>query len=250
MLTEERHQIILGLLQENKVVKLQEFVDATNSSESTIRRDLSQLELQKKLKRVHGGASLLNQKGIELSIAEKSTKNLQEKEQIAKYAASLIQDGDCIYLDAGTTAFHMIPYIDANDIKVVTNGITHLEALLGKGIETYLIGGYLKQKTKALIGRGAMEGISQYRFDKSFIGVNGVHLEYGYTTPDPEEALIKKKAIDLSQESYILGDHTKLHEVTFSKIASIKESTIITDETDTEILADFKQLTTIKVVTS
>lgn len=248
MLTPERHRIILELLAENEVVKLQDFVDATSSSESTIRRDLIQLENEKKLKRVHGGASLLSQKGEELSILEKSTKNLVEKEAVAKYAASLIRDNDCIFLDAGTTAFMMIPHIKASGVKVVTNGLTHLEALLEHDVSTYLIGGYIKKKTRALIGRGAVEGLEQYRFDKCFIGVNGIHNEYGFTTPDPEEAAVKKQAMNLSQETFILGDHTKFNEVTFSKFAELNQATIITNPIDLEMLVEFKQKT--KVVTT
>ncbi len=250
MLTPERHQIILDLLKDRGVVKLHELVEATSSSESTIRRDLSQLEDEKKLKRVHGGASLLAQKGEELSITEKATKNLKEKDKIAQYAASLIRDGDCIYLDAGTTAFQMIPHITAKEIKVVTNGLTHLEELLERGIDTYITGGYIKQKTRALIGKGALEGVKQYRFDKCFIGVNAIHTEYGFTTPDPEEAMVKLNAMDLSQETFILGDRTKLNEVTFAKVADLKQGTIITDETDDEILAPYIEKTTIKVVTT
>ncbi|OIJ13865.1 DeoR family transcriptional regulator [Anaerobacillus arseniciselenatis] len=250
MLTPERHQIILDLLKDRGVVKLHELVEATSSSESTIRRDLSQLENEKKLKRVHGGASLLAQKGEELSITEKAAKNLKEKDKIAQYAASLIRDGDCIYLDAGTTAFQMIPHIKAKEIKVVTNGLTHLEELLERGIDTYITGGYIKQKTRALIGKGALEGVKQYRFDKCFIGVNAIHTEYGFTTPDPEEAMVKLNAMNLSQETFVLGDRTKLNEVTFAKIADLKEGTIITDETDEEILAPYIEKTTIKVVTT
>ena len=249
MLTPERHRIILELLKEKEVVKLQEFVEATNTSESTVRRDLSQLEDEKKLKRVHGGASLLIQKGEEPSIFEKSTKYLLEKDQIAKYAAELIADHDCIYLDAGTTTFRMIPYITAQDIKVVTNGLNHLEALMEKNIETFIIGGYIKQKTKACIGSAAKFALNQYRFDKSFIGTNGVHSVYGYTTPDPEEAEIKRQAIFLSQESYVLADHSKLHEVAFSKIEELDKAVIITDEVEDEQLSDIKDKTTVKVVT-
>lgn len=250
MLTPERHQIILELLKEKGVAKLNELVEATSASESTIRRDLSQLEDENKLKRVHGGASLLHQKGEELSVVEKVTKNRQEKERIAQYAASLIKDGDCIYIDAGTTTLPMIAYITAKDIKIVTNGLTHLEELLEKNITTYLTGGLIKQKTRALIGSGAVQGIQQYRFDKCFIGVNGIHPDCGFTTPDPEEALVKKTAITFAQETFFLGDRTKLNEVTFSKIADLKEGVIITDETDEEILTSYGNKTTIKVVTA
>ncbi|MBU8907902.1 DeoR/GlpR family DNA-binding transcription regulator [Desertibacillus haloalkaliphilus] len=248
MLTPERHRKILERLQESEIVKIHELVEATASSESTIRRDLSQLEKEKKLKRVHGGASLLEQKGVELSISEKSTKNLKEKEKVARYTASLIRDGDCIFLDAGTTTFQMIPFIEAKEVKVVTNGLTHIEALLEQNIDTYLLGGAIKPKTRALIGQGAIAGLNQYRFDKCFIGVNGVHLDYGYSTPDPEEAMIKKNALYLSQVGYMLCDHSKFHEVTFSKIADLKDAVIVTDA-DEELIAEFKEETTVKVVT-
>ncbi|MBM7661493.1 DeoR family fructose operon transcriptional repressor [Bacillus mesophilus] len=248
MLTAERYRIILEMIAEREVVKLHELVEATQSSESTIRRDLSQLELNHKLKRVHGGAALLHQKGEELSITEKSTKNLSEKEEIGKFAAGLIRNGDCIYLDAGTTVFQMIRFIQAKDIKVVTNGLTHLEALLEQNIDTFLIGGHIKQKTRALIGSGAFQALKQFRFDKTFIGVNGIHPQFGYTTPDPEEALIKSKALQLGQEAYVLADHTKFHEVTFAKVADINEACIITNVIESEILAEYKEKTRIEVV--
>ncbi|HWO76664.1 MAG TPA: DeoR/GlpR family DNA-binding transcription regulator [Bacillus sp. (in: firmicutes)] len=249
MLTEERHRIILELLETKKIVRIQELVEVLSSSESTIRRDLSQLERKKKLKRVHGGASLLNQKKEELSIDEKLTKNLEEKDRIAKYAATLIKDGDCIYLDAGTTINQMIPYISAHDLTVVTNGLTHLEQLLAKNINTYLVGGCIKQKTRALIGHGAIDSLNKYRFDKIFLGVNGIHVDYGYTTPDPEEAAVKATAINLGQNVFVLADHTKFHEVTFSKVADLEEATIITNETDPETIEEFRKKTNIEVVT-
>ncbi|MBB5325463.1 DeoR family fructose operon transcriptional repressor [Anoxybacillus tepidamans] len=248
MLTEERHRLILDLLAEKKVVKLQELVEATSSSESTIRRDLSQLEKEKKLRRVHGGAALLHQKREELSVLEKSTKNIQEKRMIAQYAARFVQNGDCIYLDAGTTTLEMIPYLNAKDIVVVTNGVTHLEALLEKDIPTYLLGGFIKKKTKALIGRGALNSLENYSFDKCFIGVNGIHLEYGYTTPDPEEAMVKSLAIKLSRQAYVLADHSKMNESTFAKIADLQDATIITDELDNELLELYEAKTAIEVV--
>ncbi|MFZ3590057.1 DeoR/GlpR family DNA-binding transcription regulator [Bacillus sp. DJP31] len=250
MLTPERHRIIVELVETRKIVKIQELVDATDSSESTIRRDLSQLEHKNKLKRVHGGASLLRQKSEELSITVKATKYLEEKKTIAKYAASLIRNGDCIFLDAGTTVFQMIQFIEAKEIKVVTNGLTHLDSLLQQNIDTYLIGGYIKQKTKALIGPGAVEGMSQYRFDKSFIGVNGIHLQHGFTTPDHEEAKIKSLAIHLAQETFVLADDSKFHEVTFANVASLDQALIITNGIDHEIIAEFKEKTTIEVVTT
>src|SRR4051794_12906122 len=197
MLEPERHQMILEALRIKNTVKLQELVELTNSSESTIRRDLTQLEEGKFLKRVHGGAARLQGKLQEPSMTEKSSKNLQAKREIAQYAGSLVEEGDCIYLDAGSTIFEMIPFLPSS-IVVVTNGLMHANELLDRNIKTFLLGGYIKPTTKAMVGRGALESLEQYRFDKCFMGVNGIHTQLGYTTPDQEEAMIKQQAINLS----------------------------------------------------
>ncbi|MBK0006550.1 MULTISPECIES: DeoR/GlpR family DNA-binding transcription regulator [Priestia] len=250
MLTPERHQLILKLLKEKELVKVQEFIEVTGASESTIRRDLSQLEEEQMLKRVHGGASLIRSKRIELSVIEKSAKNVQDKRNIAEYAASIINEGDCIFLDAGTTTYEMIPFLKQKDVVVVTNGLMHLNPMLEQGITLYLIGGSVKHKTGALIGNGALLSLEQYRFDKCFMGANGIHHQYGYTTPDPEEALIKQTAMKLSRESYILSDSTKFFETSFAKVADLHEAKIITNDVPSDVLIQYANKTDIKVVKS
>ncbi|WP_187168503.1 DeoR/GlpR family DNA-binding transcription regulator, partial [Enterococcus faecium] len=108
MLTPERHQLIIDQIEKHDVVKIQELINLTNASESTIRRDLSTLEERGFLKRVHGGAAKLSDIRLEPDMLEKSSKNLHDKLKIAEKAASLLEEGDCIYLDAGTTTLHMI----------------------------------------------------------------------------------------------------------------------------------------------
>ncbi|MEH7384642.1 DeoR/GlpR family DNA-binding transcription regulator [Bacillus sp. JJ1521] len=251
MLTPERHQFILSLLKEQGVVKLQELVERTNSSESTIRRDLVQLENENKLRRVHGGASLVQGSRMEPTYIEKTDKNLKEKRAIAKYASQVIHDGDSIYLDAGTTTLQMIPFLNQEGLTVVTNGVNLIEPLLEKGIATYLIGGIVKPQTKALIGSRALSSLNLYRFDKCFLGVNGIDMKYGFTTPDPEEALIKQTALSLSKEAFVLADHSKFNEVSFSKISSLTDAILITDDglTNNEFKS-YQQHINIKVVTT
>jgi len=248
MLTPERHQIILNVLNEKQTVKIQELVEATSSSESTIRRDLSQLEDEHLLRRVHGGASILHQASEEPSIVEKSTKNLQGKQQIAKYAASLVREGDCIFLDAGTTTLEMIPYLKDKSITIVTNGLNHLQALSEHHITTYVTGGYIKHKTGALIGNAAQLSLEGYYFDLAFIGTNGVDLASGYTTPDPEEAGLKRTALQQAQNAYILADGSKFNEITFTKIADVEEANIITDETGSTAVEFYQEKTMVEVV--
>ncbi|QTN01545.1 DeoR family transcriptional regulator [Sediminibacillus dalangtanensis] len=248
MLTPERHQLIVQQIAKHGTVAIQDLIKLTAASESTIRRDLSELENQNKLVRVHGGAASRQTISQELSIPEKTTKNLQEKKRIAAEAALLVEPDEYIYLDAGTTTFEMIPHLKNKNITVVTNGLTHLDALSAQQITTYLTGGLVKHKTRALIGRGAQIGLQSYRFDKCFIGVNGIDLAYGLTTPDPEEALIKQQALQSAQQCFVLADYTKFGQVSFSKIADLEEVFLITNKMKEDVLSPYQDKTNIKVV--
>lgn len=250
LLTSERQQYIIEKINQNGFIKIQELVKELHTSESTIRRDLSQLEDMSVLKRVHGGAELVKKRSIEPTILEKSTSRTSEKEAIAKEAASMIDDGDCIYLDAGTTTLAMIPFIQNKPVTVVTNGIMQAAVLQESNIITYLIGGRIKKSTNAIIGSQAINNINNYRFDKVFLGINGIHPDWGFSTPDPEEAILKRSAIDLSKEAFILADFSKFDETSFARVAELNQATIITSGMDSAKLAKYKMNTKIKVVKS
>lgn len=230
MLTIERHDMILGLLSTHEVVSLQLLMDETNSSESTIRRDLSTLEKDGKLIRIHGGAKRAVEKHRDVALAIKTTKFVAEKNEIAKRAAAIVQDNDCIYLDAGSTTLAMIPYLHQQHLTVVTNGLTHVSPLVEKGIEVYMIGGYVKSSTYAHVGVQARTMLDSFSFDKAFMGANGVDIEHGLTTPDIEEASIKTAAIRKSRNSYFLVDDSKFNETTFAKICDLEEVQLITNK--------------------
>mgnify|MGYP001105571864 CR=1 FL=1 len=251
MLTPERQQFIIDMVKRLGIVKLRDIVEATNTSESTIRRDLVELESLNLLKRVHGGAASINSKTAELSMTEKTSKNVQNKKLIASLAVTQIKEGDCIYIDAGSTTFEMIPLLRGLNVTVVTNGLMHVEALFENEVTAYLIGGKMKGHTKALIGNMASESLRNFRFDMCFIGTNGIHPKYGYTTPDPEEAFVKKTAIANSEKVFILADYSKFGETSFAKIGDIEEAIIITDEIDKELTKQYEEKTSvIKVVKS
>ncbi|MCA1011165.1 DeoR/GlpR family DNA-binding transcription regulator [Halobacillus halophilus] len=249
MLTPERHQIILETVKKYHTAKIKDLVQSTGASESTIRRDLDQLEHEGLLRRVHGGASLRASASDEPSMGEKITKYHKEKNAIASYAASLVRDGDCIFLDAGSTTYEMISYLYGKDITVVTNGLDQLDKLTEYQIKTYVVGGYVKHRTRAVIGTVAMQNLQQYRFDQCFMGTNGISLRGGFSTPDPEEAAIKSTALSLSQERYILADHSKFEEISFGKFANLDEAYILTNY-EGLYLNDYKEKTNIKVVTT
>lgn len=250
MITAERHHIILDMLTRNGVVDLQNLVQRTKSSESTIRRDLALLEEQGLLKRIHGGATLPYSKIDEPNMQDKSSKNLHDKQLIAEAAANMIREGDCIYLDAGTTVSEMIPFLTNKNIVIVTNGVMHVDALTAANITTYLIGGRIKANTKAIVGSVAQENLKQYRFDKCFLGMNGVDIKFGFTTPDPEEAVLKKIAMELAEETFVLADKSKFTETFFAKVAEIEKAGIITTNLDNEVMKEYFDKTNMKVVTS
>ena len=247
MLTDERYNIILSLLEKQHVAKLAELVQATGASESTIRRDLSVLEDEKKLKRIHGGASLLNSKSNEPTMIEKKNRFADEKHQIGQTAASFIENGDCIFVDAGTTTEAMIPFIGTKDVIIVTNGSNIIQESLRHGFQTYVTGGYVKSGTNAFVGKLAVEALSQFRFDKSFIGANGVDIAFGYSTPDPEEAQVKKMAISQSSKAFILADGSKFHETSFAKFAEIRAAKLITTGGDASFIEQIMQSTEVEV---
>jgi DeoR family fructose operon transcriptional repressor len=229
MLAEERQQIIMRQLEDSRVVKLQDLVRSLNASESTVRRDLQELEEHHLLRRIHGGASLLQRRSDEPDMETKTSKNIQQKKAIAKMAAGMIRDNECVYLDAGTTTLEMIPFIKASNVTVVTNGPAHAEALSMRNVLCYLIGGMMKRTTNAVVGSLAVDNLNLFRFDRAFIGTNGIDTEMGYTTPDPEEAAVKKRALALSGQTYIVADSSKFSEVSFCKMFDLEKASIITE---------------------
>jgi DeoR family fructose operon transcriptional repressor len=246
MLTEERHQHILRLLDQQTVVRSQDLSTKLNASESTIRRDLQELEDAGLLERVHGGAKKVLDLNYEQNMTEKTVKNTQEKQVIAALAAEQIQNGDVIYLDAGSTTLEILPFLADKEITVVTNSVHHAAKLGDMNVATMILGGSLKLSTKAIIGATGMEQLSHYRFNKAFMGMNGAHTEFGFTTPDPEEAALKRLAMAQAEEAYVLIDPSKLNAVTFTKVAELNTATILTSPCTKELLEPFQEKTVIK----
>lgn len=245
MLTEERYNFILEKLNQYGVIKSQELMLEMDCSESTIRRDLASLEEQGKLVRVHGGAKRVYTIEQEQSLTEKSVKNIHNKEKIAKLAASFVEDGDTIFLDAGSTTFFMVPFLKEKNIRIVTNAVQHALLLANQNNDVLLIGGKLKNTTQAIVGTTSVEQLSRYRFNKSFLGMNGIDKDYGFTTPDPEEANVKQQAFMNSSKTYILADETKFNKVTFVKVCNIDDALIITDHLSTNNYESYFNTTTI-----
>ncbi len=229
MFTEERFNIILQELKVKGIVSVVELVKLLDASESTVRRDLNTLDSEGLLKKIHGGAIAIDESTSkhDYKVNVRQSLNVDEKCEIAKYAASLIEEGDVIYLDAGTTTELIINFIEAQNITIVTNGIGHAKKLLEKGFKTYILGGEVKAVTEAVIGSTTVEELKKYNFSKGFFGANGISNQSGYTTPDVNEAMVKSQAIKMCQKSYVLADTSKLDKISFVTFGSITDSTLI-----------------------
>lgn len=224
--------IILELLKQKQRATLEELQELTESSASTIRRDLNELEEEQQLRRIHGGAERIQDFSDELSYFEKSTKNVQEKQNIAKKALKKIANGDTIYLDAGTSTGTLIAELNGLKMKVtvVTNSVTHASLLINEQIRVYILGGLIKKSTDSVIGEQALNQLKNYCFNVAFIGANGYDPENGAMTPDTEEAAVKRTAILQADSSYLLIDKSKIGQRSFVCFASADEIEIITDE--------------------
>ena len=232
MLTEERREKITEIVNEKRAVTVTELVEALDTSAATIRRDLTALDLENRICKVFGGATALNAVDVnttEDEVSAKVLRNVREKDLISKYAASLIQDNDFVYIDSGTTTLKLISYLNNQKAKYITNGIVHAKKLIEKNLDTMIIGGRVKSATEAIIGPDCIDGIRKYHFTKAFMGTNGISVPAGYTTPDVDEALVKAEAIRHSYMTYILADHSKFGQVSSVTFAEISACCIITD---------------------
>ena len=230
MLTEERYKRILEELNKNSVVYVNELVKLLDTSESTIRRDLNTLNSEGKLKKVHGGATLIEKEfnTKDYNVETREHLNIEDKISIAKYAAKLVTKNDFVYIDSGTTTNFIIDYLEEKNAVYVTNGINQAKKLISKGFKTYIIAGEIKETTEAIVGIEAINSLKKYNFTIGFFGTNGISEYRGFTTPDIREALVKEEAIKRSRSSYILADKTKFNEISCITFAEINEASIIT----------------------
>ncbi|MCR4911932.1 MAG: DeoR/GlpR family DNA-binding transcription regulator [Bacilli bacterium] len=233
MLREARLSKILEVVNERKYVSFHDLMEITGASESSIRADLVYLDSEGKLIRLRGGAQAIEEDPSsihELSVEAKMELQVEEKKLIAEYAAKLVKDNTAIYIDAGTTTYHFVEAIEAKNLKVLTNSVTIARKLKLKGYRVYITGGEFKSITDAFIGSMTRDIISQFSFDIGFFGCNGVDLNKGLTTPDYEEAIVKKAAMEQCKKLYVLSDHTKFGVRTAVSFHPFVGQEIITDK--------------------
>lgn len=229
---EERKLQILELIKKRKKISVSELCDFFKVSSATIRNDLRDLQLKRLLIRTHGGAIEKIKMGFELDSEQKETQYYTQKQNIAKTALKLIEDGDKIILDTGTTTLELAKLLNGKkDITVVTNDIEIARVLEEyDNMQILLMGGIIRKKFHCTVGLQGKDLYSGLMADKAFMGANALSLVNGASTPDINQAQIKKTMIAMANKIILLCDSSKIGKVSFVQFTAVEQiDTIITD---------------------
>ncbi|ELY4605835.1 DeoR/GlpR family DNA-binding transcription regulator [Cronobacter turicensis] len=211
MLTSQRKKLILEKLAAEGQVQSRALSEWFNVSEDTIRRDLRELSAEGRLQRVHGGA--LPASAAVVDYAGRSQLSLDSKRAVARRAAALIEPGQIVMLDGGTTTGELVKCLPPDlAITVITHspGIA-LQLVEHPRIEVILIGGRLFKHSIVSVGAAAIEAMSHLRADLFFLGVTGVHADAGLSTGDYEEACVKRALASRAAETVVMASREKLN---------------------------------------
>lgn len=247
----DRLLTILEEVNKHDIVKISDLIQKLRVSDMTVRRDLDELASSGKIIRLHGGAQSIKS-GIlyEASHIEKRELHIEEKKIIAQTAATEIQDGETIFIGPGSTLELLSSYINVNHLRVVTNSLPVFEKFQKEKphIELILTGGNFRQRSGAFVGGITNEIVEKLKFNRAFVGVNGIRNE-SIMTADAEEGQTQKVALNNAQVKYILTDYHKLNKDDFYQFYSLYDiDYLITNYlVPDEILTHYEQYTKVKL---
>lgn len=232
MISDLRHQIIINKLESQGAVSVSDLVNDFGVSEMTIRRDLDILENQGLLRRVHGGAVSQRGRSYEPPFILRSTQNLDTKQRIGSAAASLIQNGDSITLDVGTTTLEIARNIqNKQDLTVITPSLQIASELINHpGIRLILTGGILRSGELSMVGHHAERIFEEFFVDKLFLGAGAVDIKVGASEFNIEDAQVKKAMARSAKQVILVADSSKFNQVAFTSVIPLKSvHTIVSD---------------------
>lgn len=230
--TVQRRVWILNKLEETGQVDVISLSKALNVSEVTIRNDLKRLEQKHALIRARGGAFKIERVGMDFTLSDKNKQHNEQKTRIGKAAAALIEEGDTIILDSGTTTLEITKNLSGiGELTVITNALNIASQLAEHPrINVIIPGGFLRKNSLSLIGTTAEESFKNYFCDKLFLAVDGFSVVYGLSTPNVEEAHLNKMMMSISKQVIVVADSSKFLKRSFAFIAPIADiDVLITD---------------------
>ena len=231
----KRRQIILDKLKTDGEVDIKKVAAELSISEITIRRDLNQLAADGQLYRTHGGAMKVDPLQTPHDFINKAAKNVEAKDKICRTAARMINDGDIIFMDCGSTVFRLCQFIKNKKIRVITNSLPVVYELQNSLVSINIIGGEFNTERQAVHGKIADEHIARYRATKAFLGVDGISRN-GLFANTELEADITQAFATHSDKTYLLCDSSKIGRESYLRFAGLEIiQTVVTDSQSDEL---------------
>jgi len=232
MLNLERRSKILELLEKQGQVSVVDLSRRFKTSEVTIRNDLKDLHQRGLVQRAHGGAVKIAKVSVDPSLKIKAELHAEDKRRIGAAAAALVNDGESIILDSGTTTQQIARQIkDKKDLKVITNGLNiAMELFDAEDIQLILLGGVIRQNSLSAVGHFAEDILGQLSADKLFLAVDACDVEFGLSTPNVEESQVNQAMARIARETILVADSSKFGKRSLSRIVPLSAiDVIITD---------------------
>ncbi|MBF6084652.1 DeoR/GlpR transcriptional regulator [Nocardia cyriacigeorgica] len=234
MYAEERQQAIATLVGQRGRVSVTDLSEQYGVTSETVRRDLAVLDRMGLVRRVHGGAvPAAALTAIELGTSERETAHTAEKERIAKAAVEFLPPtGGSVLFDAGTTTARVAALLPADrELVGVTNSLPVATRLSGHaGVQLHLLGGRVRGVTQAAVGADTLRVLAGLRVDTAFIGTNALTPAHGLSTPDADEAAVKRAMVASAHRVVVVADSSKIGREDFVRFAGIDEiDVLVTD---------------------
>ncbi len=232
MIPEDRRENIISLIRERGAVKVSDLSEFFGVSDLTVRRDLDLLESKGLLERSHGGAVLRKTMASEPSYREKEKYYISEKSAIARAAVNLIEDGDTVFVNSGSTNHLVLRLLAPRKVRVITSHAGGLSEIDDMKMELIVVGGIYRPQSHSLVGVFANESIRRVFAQKAIIGVDGVSLKSGLTTPNEQEAEVTRQMLNQTLGKVIVvADHTKIGVVSnFLSVPAERADILVTDK--------------------
>lgn len=228
----ERQQQILDLIRDQSRITLSEISDNFGVSEITIRRDVKMLEDMGAVQRTHGGVVYYVELDDQAPVVKRQLTHQDAKIRIARYTASLVKDGDSIFLGSGSTASYVAQYLKNHKrLTVTTNAVTVIQELATQEhINLIVLGGMLRPSELSMIGHITEQALREVRVDKVIVGMRGIDLTAGLTSDYLPEVMTDRAIMDMSGKVVIVADSSKIGHIASAYVAPIERmTTLITD---------------------
>jgi DeoR family myo-inositol catabolism operon transcriptional repressor len=228
----KRIEEISAYIYEQKTVTLDQLCQEFQVSKNTIRRDINEITSYGNIKKIYGGVTVQPVKEL-VSFDERNVRKWAAKQRISAKAAELVEDGDIIFIDSGTTTSHMIDYIkDKKSLTVITNNLEIIvRALPYENINLISLSGTLNRKTLSFTGQSAASVLRGYNINKAFMAATGISATNGASNSSPLEYEIKHTAVQRSRQVFLLADSYKFNVISLMTYCSLEQiDALITDE--------------------